>query len=186
MAQMSNRQLALLGAALVAVFALGAYLVTPHINLDVALALPLYLIAGPLAYAASQRRGTAFAAHVLVTGVVWFIAQRTTKIAIGDDLWLFVAGLLVSGVVMEALLLLHKNKPTTPWWQDCLWLAAVTAVGGLVALGIPTLFGEKTWLRPWFPFSAALIGALGWFLGDLYHQRVLLKQSGIWRQSQKG
>ena len=186
MARMSNTQLALLGLALVAVFAVGAYLLTPLMTLDVALALPLYLMAGPLAYAASQRRGTAFAAHVLVTGVVWFIAQRTAKIAIGDDLWLFVAGLLASGVVMEALLLLHKNKPSTPWWQDCLWLAAVTAVGGLVALGIPTLFGEGTWLRIWLPFSAALIGALGWFLGDLYHQRVLLKQSGSWQRPQKG
>jgi len=186
-AKMSNGQLALLAGVLALVFALGTVLLVPRISLELALAFPLYLVAGPMAYAASQRRGAAFAAHVVVTGTVWLVANHWVDI--GSDLWLFVVGLLLSGLVMEGLLVLQQParkalaRSKEAWWLDCLWLAGMTAIAGLVALGIPSVFGHYNWLRPWYPLSAALTGALGWFLGDLYHQNVLLKQQGLGRSA---
>lgn len=179
MARMSTKQLAGLAGALAVFFALVTVLVAPHISLELAMAFPLYLMAGPLAHAASHRRWAMASAHLAVTGVVWLVANNWVDI--GDDLALFAVGLLLSSLVMEAIpYLREKQWPASsqaPWWHDCAWLAGTTAVGGLIAFGVPSIWGYYNWLRPWLPVGAALFGALGWFLGDLYHQNVLLKQS---------
>jgi serine/threonine-protein kinase len=187
MAEMSNQQLAMLAGALAVLFAIGAALLAPRISAETATALPLYLLAGPLAYAASHRRWATAAAHITVTGAVWLVASKWVNT--GDDVALYVIGLLLSGLALEAILWVREQvwpnanpSQPQPWWQDCAWLAGVTAIGGLVALGVPSVpdSADYNWLRPWFPFSAAIVGAVGWFLGDLYHQHVLLKRAGFY------
>jgi len=186
MAQMSTGQLVLLGLALAVPFALGTWYLAPRLSLDAAMAMPLYLMAGPLAYAASKRRWAAGGAHLAVTGLVWLVASK--YIDVGPDLWRWIVGLLLSAVLLEGVLQIRDRfwpvPATAPWWKDCAWLAVVAAVAGLVAIGIPST-GRHEWLKAWLPLSAAVVGAVGWFLGDLYRQNLQLRQSGLAQRGRK-
>jgi len=185
MAEMSPQQLALIIGGLVVAMAALTWLFTPFVSENlpwVWLNVPLFMIAGPAVYLASQRRGTALFAHSVVTIIVrlvmdWRIAS--TSIDIGT----LIAATLVSGAVLEGGFWLRRRETAEVWWQDCLWAMGTTALGMItfmiVGLNEPGLVGGFR-LGP--IVGATLVGALAWFLGDSVQQWFVLKQTGIRRR----
>jgi len=185
MAEMSPQQLALIIGGLVVAMAALTWLFTPFVSENlpwVWLNVPLFMIAGPAVYLASQRRGTALFAHSVVTIIVrlvmdWRIASTST------DIWTLFAATLVSGAVLEGGFWLRRRETAEVWWQDCLWAMGTTAVGMItfmiVGLNEPGLVGGFR-LGP--IVGATLVGALAWFLGDSVQQWFVLKQTGIRRR----
>lgn len=190
-AQLSPRQVAMVGAGLLFALVLAAYLLTdPLASLAAALHIdlnniPLIAVFGALGYAAFPRRGVAFMAHTLfslaLVATIWSRAES-------QDLWDFygptslILGALISGAVMEgwvAFLPRIKDRPGgTAWQRELVWLCLMEVVGTALFFAIVTrlLYG----LNPSMWFMAALFGAAGWFLGDMLRQYLIYRQTGLW------
>ena len=94
------------------------------------------------------------------------------------------AGALLSALLIEGLIALlpritgHRS-PDAPgvWLRELLWLALTTTLGFLLlsTLSIGTLFYLT---NPLSWFLAALLGGLGWFIGDLIYSYNDLRRSG--------
>jgi len=139
--------------------------------------LPAFLLAGPTVYAATRRIGFAFITHVAITLAGW----ATIWARLGAetvDYRGFLLGIVLSGLVIESgLALFYRLTKTTRqanvWLREILVYAGVTVVANLVfylCWRINALTGEPVlWL------GAALVGAVGWFLGDLMKEWFALR-----------
>jgi serine/threonine-protein kinase len=181
-AQMSNEQLAMAAGGLVVLFALTTWLLAPFASKNLPWLwynFPLYLIAAPMTYAASQRRGSALLSHVPVACTVWLIIQWRLHTYEGG-LWPLLAASTISGLIMEGWLLLKKKESTDVWWQDCLWTMATAVLGYVFFTVVLQQFVKGVHLfEVGALFGAALVGGLGWFIGDLYQQNTILRQTGV-------
>lgn len=176
-ARLTPRQIAIgSGAALVAavlvIVLLGPWLSTraPALWRQ----LPLYLMAGPLAYAAFRRIGPAFLAQTLTTLVVWFtVWLRFDDWPAAPELTGFFLGVLLAGVLCETSFyaLDHftgfKRNPNL-WLPEAAWFAG-TAL--LMALAFFLPWAAAFMLgQGWIWAAAPAVGAAGWFLGDLLRE----------------
>ena len=180
-AQMSNEQLAMVAGGMVVLFALATWLLAPFASKNLPWLwynFPLYIIAAPMTYAASQRRGSALLSHVPVACTVWLVIQWRLHTYEGG-LWPLLVASIVSGLIMEGWLLLKRKEMTDVWWQDCLWTMATAVLGHVFFTVVLQQFVEGFYLQVSELFGAALVGGLGWFIGDLYQQNTILRQTGV-------
>ncbi len=179
--QLNARQMVLVLAALALALVLGVWIFTPVLN---ALSVnwnnfPLVGLFGALGYAAYPRRGVTFASHVILSivlvGAIWLRLPYQSYGA----LWLFLAA-VISGAVMEAwvafLPRLKRGQAAESWRKELIWLSLMEAIGAplfliVVSRGIiePNLM---------MLLVALILGAAGWFLGDLTQQYLLYKRAG--------
>ncbi|MFB0537522.1 MAG: protein kinase [Anaerolineae bacterium] len=180
-AQVSNEQLAMVAGGMVVLFALATCLLGPFIFNNLPWLwhnFPLYLVAAPMTYAASQRRGSALLSHVPVACTVWLIIQWKLHIY-ESGLWPLLVASIVSGLTMEGWLMLKKKEITNVWWQDCLWTMAAAVLGYMFFIVVLQQSVKGLYFQVGELFGAAPVGGLGWFIGDLYQQNTILRQTGV-------
>ncbi len=180
-AQLNARQLALLLGALAMALVFGVWVLTPVLNAAPVNwnNFPLVGMFGALAYAAYPRRGVVFASHVILTialvGAIWLRLPYQSYGA----LWLFLAA-FISGAVMEAwvafLPRLKRGQATEGWRRELIWLSLMEAIGAPLFL----IVVSRGVIEPnlMMLLVALILGAAGWFLGDLTQQYLLYKRAG--------
>lgn len=183
--QLSGRQLAAAVGGLLVLVALGVWLLAPVIQRNLPFVwnnVPAFVIAGPMAYAAARRRGAAILAHVPITLVGWLVLWARVGGA-PDSYVPLLLGATVSGLAIELglhfLPQIRGKARDEAWKREIAWfalLAVVAAVSFFALLEDPAhSMRSAMWL------GAAVLGALGWFLGDLVQQWLYLRQTGIRR-----
>jgi hypothetical protein len=159
-----------------------AYLFTPLVaripliwdNLDV-----IALIA-PLAYAATHQRFVAGIAHATIATLGGIAVWSSLGIAPAVPLILAIA--LAVGAFAEvwlAFLPRVRGKGTDPWQREVAWLAGLAVIVTAATRILLVSFGFGA--NPVLWFVSALIGGVGWFIGDLIQQYLFLRQRGFKR-----
>jgi hypothetical protein len=87
-------------------------------------------------------------------------------------------GALIEGFVWLLPKVSGKNREEM-WQRELAWLMLMTLVISVLVQSI--VWGWQSVSVVWFLIFAALVGALGWFLGDLVQQFVFLRQTGLRR-----
>lgn len=172
---------AAIGAILIGII-LAAWLFTPTLsripwiwdNAD------FIALVAPLAYAATRKRFVAGIAHTTVAtfgGIaVWSSLGYTPPVPT-----LLAVGLTAGAFAELWLALLPKIRGTgaDPWQREVGWLAVMAVI--VATVGRVVLVSPAFGLSPTMWIFSALIGALGWFLGDLVQQYLFLRQRGFRR-----
>ncbi len=186
-ARLTNRQIALVGVLTLAVIAAALWFGTPFLMQYPVIwnNIPSIAIVAPLIYTAVRRPWAAPLGNFAfaVVGVVITGARRY-----GNDpsLW-HLEGMLVAALLAGALIegftrllpkVRGKNRDEA-WQRELAWLCLTAVVVSIVMVGIP--WGADFALNPILWICAALLGALGWFIGDSIQQWLLFKQTGIKR-----
>jgi hypothetical protein len=186
-AQLSDRQIAMGGMALLLLAVLGIWLLGPLVQRDLPFiwdTFPAFTIGAPLAYAATRRRGAALLGQTLIAfagWAAWWLRSGDPRANYG---MLLVAS-LISGCAAEAALYflprITAGTGDQAWKRELAWLAATSLLVGVVFFTIldNSLFGSR--VAGWW-IGALPLGALGWFLGDLVQQWVFLRQTGLPRK----
>lgn len=174
-ARLSSRQLAALLGGGLGGLALAIWLFAPWIERNFPALwyeVPAFMIAGPIAHAATRRLGPAFVAQVVVTLVVFLTAWARF------GTWTYEPQAFLLGVTLSAILYeisFHLLDHRTNWaqtpdkWQREVGWYAVTAVIATICFFLPwylVRFQGGLWV--WL--NTALVGAAGWFVGDLLQQ----------------
>jgi serine/threonine protein kinase len=186
-ARFSNRQLTVAGLLIVIALVGGTWLLTPYLR-EISWFwrnVPTIAVIAPLAYAATRRRWVTAIAQIgmaLAGGaVVWM------RLDASGDLAGLLIGALASGLVVEIMVALlprisgsRQGNDTGAWQIEVVWLA-LTAVLGHIALSYPAIgpnyaFNVLAWI------SAAILGAFGWFIGDMIQGYLYLQQTGFRRR----
>ncbi len=182
-AQWSTPQIVLTLAGFLVVFSLGLWLLTPALAAWGWLwnALPGFVVVLPLAYCATRKSWamhTAYALTVLVSTVI-------TNVRMGWSwqdwaLSLVLLALLLSGLIAEGAVRLlpriRKLGRDEEWPRELAWIAAMTMV---IAVLFEVIFRSLTMLlNPVTWIGGAVLGALGWFAGDLVWQSLQTRQGG--------
>ena len=141
---------------------------------------------GPFAYAATRRRFVGGLAHfVIVVLGQWLVLAQINRVPTSVPGLLL--GAALSAAVIEGMIRLlprvlggRGRDDAGAWQREAAWLG-LAAVLAQIALqwpanGLVNAFNVVAWL------FAFLLGAVGWFLGDLAQGYVYLKQTGMhWR-----
>lgn len=186
-ATLSNWQLAGVLIGLAVTVALGVWFLAPVVEQEAPLIwnnLPAFIIAGPLAYAALQRRWTALLAQVAVTLVGWLTWWARSGYTPPTYVPFLAATVLSGGVIELAMAYLPRvtgKAGTDVWKHELGWYALAALTGAMVFYFV--LGGVFFVLRPGMWIGSASLGALGWFLGDLVQQWLYLRKTGIRRLS---
>lgn len=184
-ATLSNGQLAAVLVGLVLLVVPTVWLLAPVIQRDAPFIwdnVPMFLIGGPLAHAASRRRWVAFLAHVPVTLVGWLTWWTRSGDTPPSYLPFLLATAISGGVVEAGMYYLPRIKGRLgddAWKREIGWFALVTVATALAFYIVrDSVFFA---MRPGMWLGAAILGALGWFLGDLVQQWVYLRNTGVRR-----
>lgn len=181
-AELSPAQLAAAIAVILLVIVAGAWFLTPILvkipafwyNVD------FIAIVAPLIYAAARKRYVTGIAHALIASAgslaIWSALGYPVPVE------RIVLGAILTAVFVEAWLALlgHvRGQGADPWLREVGWLAgmAVIVAATLRMLTSTVSFG----INPLLWIISALLGALGWFLGDLLQQYLFLRQRGFRR-----
>jgi serine/threonine protein kinase len=147
---------------------------------------PMLAVFSAFAYAAYPRRGVVFMSQVVfslvVVGTIWLRLDRMVYT------WgALLLGAFGSAAVMEGWMLLLPRKVRAQsypgssnegsWWIEVIWLAIMAVLGTVIFLGLVT--GWKTGYYPLQIILSALLGAIGWFIGDLLRQYLRYRQTGL-------
>lgn len=144
--------------------------------------IPLIALAGPAAYAASRRRFATAIAHTIIA----VIGGVTIYASIGSSndenyLPMLIVGALVSALVMEAIAFFvdrgyRKAQQTGKdnANQEVIWLAVMAVVGTVILQA--TAFGLEA-INPVLLIAAAVMGVIGWFIGDLLKEAIANRQT---------
>jgi serine/threonine protein kinase len=184
-AQLSGKQLALFVFLTILILVVATVLLAPVLaelgfNWN---QVPVVAIFGALGYAAYPKRGMAFASHTLFS--VALVATIWARLGSQGYPWAdLLIGALISGAFMEiwvAFLPKVKGKRGQEnWLLEVVWISVMAVVGTLLFFGLVT-----DWVTGFEPIQiiiSAILGVLGWFLGDLIQQYLLYRQTGIWRR----
>lgn len=144
--------------------------------------LPIMAIFGALGYAAYPKRGMVFISHTFVS----LILVSTIWLRLGDQGYSWgglILGALMSGVLMEIwvafLPRVKGNLGQEGWVRELVWLVIMAMVGTALFLGITTGWSTGMHLEQWV--VSAVLGAAGWFLGDMLQQFLLYRKTGLRR-----
>ncbi|MBX7254373.1 MAG: protein kinase [Candidatus Promineofilum sp.] len=187
-ARLSTGQLALAGLGLLALVVAAIFRLTqPLYQMRwIWNNVPFWATVGPFAYAATRRRFVGGLAHAIVVplGQRLVLDQIERHIVSVPDL---VLGAVASAAVLEGMIALlprvlgkRTRDAAGAWQREAGWLG-LASVLAYIALQWPandleTAFKVVAWA------FAFLLGAGGWFLGDLVQGYVYLKQTGVhWR-----
>jgi hypothetical protein len=181
--QLSTNQLMLLSGGLVLTIVIATWVLTPILNsirIDWNI-VPLTALFGAFGYAALPRRGSAAGAHILLGGALTLtinVRLGWTGTYTGPDLFW---GLVVSGLAMEVwVTFLNRIKGRNldeAWKREIGWLAAMATLGTIILFGL--LFDGLYFRNILQWIMAGLLGAAGWFLGDLIQQTILYRRTGF-------
>jgi len=186
-ARLTNHQIALVGVLTLAVIAAALWFGTPFLTQYPVIwnNIPSIAIVAPLIYTAVRRPWVApfgnFAFAIM--GAVITGARRYGN----DPSQWHLEGMLVAALLAGALIegftrLLPKVRGKNldeAWQRELAWLCLMAVIVAMVMVGIP--WGLDFALNPILWICAALLGALGWFIGDSIQQWLLFKQTGIKR-----
>ncbi len=143
-------------------------------------------VVGPFAYAATRRRFAGGLAHFIVVVLgQWLVLTQIDRVITSVPA-LLLGGVLSAAVIEGMIWLLPRvlggrgRDDAGAWQREAGWLglAAVLAYITLQwpANGLATAFNVVAWL------FAFMLGAAGWFLGDMVQGYVYMKQTGMhWR-----
>lgn len=176
----SNRHLAIGLVALVIIAALAVWLGTPIVReIDfIWYNFPLVALIAPIIYMTVQRRWLAGGAHTVVSLIGgWLMWQQVEYYSANDYIPLFLASLISGGFIELWLYLLPKIKgmrsANQTWLVECGWLALMSMLGTALLYGIVDVQELTRWGQ-WI--GSAILGGLGWFVGDMVHQYLVLRQ----------
>lgn len=175
--RLDDRQLALIVAGLVLLAAIIVWFGSPIWRQFTVVwdNLPLIGLAGAATYAATRRPWGAAIAHTLVAFVGGSVLWRRVGIYGGRYGALFV-GAVASGLFIRAWLELIEGRIQSAQeenpWHEAGWLALMTMLAVAILYGAVSIY-ELQRVGQWF--GAAVIGGLGWFLGDIVHQFLALR-----------
>ena len=185
--QLSTGQLVAIGVVALALIIAGILVLGPAVR-EISFIwrnVPLVAIVGPLAYAAVRRKGVAGVAQAVTAGLGGSVLWLRIGFTQGDFVGL-ISGALLSGLAMEALLWFlpsltggKSRQEEGVWQREVVWLALVTVVGHVVLSLLATTTTYA--LNPWAWLSAAVLGAGGWFLGDMVQEYLRLRRTGTRR-----
>jgi tRNA A-37 threonylcarbamoyl transferase component Bud32 len=187
-ATLSNEQLAAVLVAVSAAVALGVWLLAPVVEREAPVIwnnVPVFLIAGLSAYAAVQGRGTALIAHVVVTLVGWVTWWARSGYVPSSYMPLLMATCLSGGVIELAMAYLPRVKSkegADAWKREVEWYACAAVAAAITFFAVQS--GVFYALQPGMWIGSAIVGALGWFLGDLMQQWLFLRTNGFQRPGQ--
>lgn len=143
---------------------------------------PLLALVGPLAYAATRRRWAAGLAHATVA----VIGALTLWARLGyaaSSVGTLVTGAAFSGLCVEGWVwLLPRVKGSgdpDAWKREGAWLAVMGTVGVTVLNAVVVSLNYALTVGPWI--GGTLLGAAGWFLGDLVQEFFYYQQTGLRR-----
>lgn len=184
-ARYSNRQLMTAAGAILLVIVIGTWLLTPALQQIPWFwnNVPTIAIVGPFAFAATRQRKILGVAHAFTAMLGGFVVY--TRIGHLDALaGYLVLGAILSGVVMAGIISAlpaitgYRDRDDPGVWQrEVSWLALTAIVGHIALAGIATsstyAFNPVAWI------SAAILGAVGWFLGDLVQGYLYLRQTNV-------
>ncbi len=183
-AGLTNRQLAIAGAALLVLIVLGIVVLTPLLqgswfwyNVH------LVTFVAPFVYAATRRRFVPGIAHFIVAFVGGWLVWRLVPGVVLPSAARLLIGAALSAVLVETMIFLlprvlgaRRRDDAGTWQREAAWLALMALLGYVTlqgpANGLVMVFNGVAWL------FALLLGVLGWFLGDLMQGYVYMKQTG--------
>jgi hypothetical protein len=181
--QITAGQFAAMAGGTLVLLILAAWLLTPLLDeLDFNWNnVPIVALFGALAHAAYPRRGVVFLGHALfslvLVGTVWLRAGSQ-----GYAWPSLLLAALISGAVMEVwvyfLPRIKRGGSTDAWQREVSWLAGMAAIGAILFYWIVSLGSIGVDLVR--PLAAAILGAVGWFLGDLVQQSIVHRSTGGW------
>lgn len=182
-AQMTNQQLIMAGAALLAVILLVVWVVAPRIQGTwFWYRMPTIALLGPLIFAATRRPAVAGIGHaviVVVAGALtWYRVGMT-----GDYGALFLGALVSAGAIEAGVYLLPritaglKRDDPGNWKREAAWLGGIALVGNILLTGFT--FGWDIAFRPDTLILSFILGGVGWFAGDLIYSAWEEKQTRI-------
>jgi len=184
-AELSTQQLAIAVGGLMLAVVVGMWMLAPIVARDYPLIwnnVPSFAIVGPLAYAAARRRGAAILAHVPITLAGWLTWWARSGYAPASYAPLLL-GTVISGLVLEGGLYylpqIRGKARDEAWKREIAWFALLAVVAAVSFYAIFT--GIETVMRPGMWVGAAVMGSLGWFLGDLVQQWLYLRKTGMRR-----
>ena len=180
-AQMTNQQLIMAGAVLLAIILFGAWVITPRIqgtwfwhNV------PSIAILGPAIFAATRRQWLAGVGHGTATALAGALTWYRAGIN-GDYFGLFAGALISAGAIEVVLYFLpritvgmKRDDPDT-WKREAAWLGATAVAGHILLTGFS--FNFNVAFRFVSLFFAFILGGVGWFVGDLIYTTWEMKQS---------
>jgi serine/threonine-protein kinase len=182
----SNRQIALALGGLLALVVLGLWFGTPVVSKVPFIwnNIPSFALVAPLVYAAMRRHWVPSIAHILVIAIgELVIGMQLRSVHLSQTMPLALAAAILTGALIEGFVWLlpkvsGKNREEM-WQRELAWLMLMTLVISVLVQSI--VWGWQSVSVVWFLIFAALVGALGWFLGDLVQQFVFLRQTGLRR-----
>ena len=178
--QLSGRQLAFLVVGVAAALVLGTVFLAPalaQISIDWN-NVPIFALFGALGYSAYPKRGAAFVSHALLSTVL--VATLWLRIGSQGYSWAALAlGVLISGAFMEVWVsFLPKIKGPgsgegsgDTWMREVAWIAGMAFIGTTLFMGLTTNWATGLSIGQWL--VSAVLGGMGWFLGDLLQQYLL-------------
>jgi serine/threonine protein kinase len=181
--QLTGRQLALLVAGFVVAIVLATLLLAEPLD-QMGIDwnnVPVIAIFGALGYAAYPRRGTAFISQALLSTIL----VTTLWLRLGDQQgysWGALAlGALFSGAFAEIWVMflpkLKGDRGDEAWSREAAWLAAMAVISAAIFMGLVTA-GESG-LKPMQWLVSAVLGVIGWFVGDMIKQYLLYRKTGL-------
>jgi len=185
--QLTNTQLALAGGAALIVAAAALWFGTPILMQYPVIwnNIPLVSIVAPLIYTATRRKYTAPLGHI-VFSLVGIGITGARRLEIDPGQWQSgptLLAIIVSGVLIEfftrTLPKVRGRSQDDAWQRELAWLC-------LMAISVSALMLSLAWgwdfgMNPIMWSAAAVLGALGWFIGDSIQQWLLFKQTGLKR-----
>lgn len=182
-AQFSGRQLAAFAIGAVVFLVLAAVLLAPvmqRTGFDWN-NVPIIAIFGALGYTAYPKRGSAFVSHAvlsaILTATVWLrlgSSQGYTWLSLG-------LATLLSGAFVEiwAMFLpkIKGDRGDEAWLREAVWMVVMAVIATMLFFGLVT-----GWITGWKPAQlliSAVLGLIGWFLGDMLKQYLLYRKTGL-------
>ena len=182
--QLTGRQLAILATGFVILLVVATLVLAPFLD-DLPIdwnQVPIIAIFGALGYSAYPRRGTAFVSHAVLSAIL--VATLWLRLGNQGYSWALLGlGTLLSGIFVEVwvsfLPRVKGDRGDDAWIREAAWLAGMATLGTIIFFGLVTNWVTGLYPAQWI--MSAVLGVIGWFLGDILKQYLLYRKTGLRR-----